>query len=195
MKYPSFNDTEPLFIQIAQWLEDRIVTGQIQADEQIPSTTELSQVLKINPATVRKGVNLLVEKGLVYKKRGMGMYVAEHATEHVRDDRRVKFYDDYIAPLLADNNICETDMFLFYFNKSGYGFSFEEQLPDATPLKFQRMEGYCFPDTSEFYVHEDPQIVAQKILQNFDNKITATFEHFSITVIYQRCCRQLRCRR
>ncbi|MBR5363315.1 MAG: GntR family transcriptional regulator [Oscillospiraceae bacterium] len=102
MKYPSFNDTEPLFIQIAQWLEDRIVTGQIQADEQIPSTTELSQVLKINPATVRKGVNLLVEKGLVYKKRGMGMYVAEHATEHVRDDRRVKFYDDYIAPLLAE---------------------------------------------------------------------------------------------
>jgi DNA-binding transcriptional regulator YhcF (GntR family) len=102
VKYPSFNDTEPLFIQIAQWLEDRIVTGQIQADEQIPSTTELSQVLKINPATVRKGVNLLVEKGLVYKKRGMGMYVAEHATEHVRDDRRVKFYDDYIAPLLAE---------------------------------------------------------------------------------------------
>lgn len=102
MKYPSFNDTEPLFIQIAQWLEDRIVTGQIQADEQIPSTTELSQVLKINPATVRKGVNLLVEKGLVYKKRGMGMYVAENATEHVRDDRRVKFYDDYIAPLLAE---------------------------------------------------------------------------------------------
>ena len=64
--------------------------------------SELSAALKINPATVRKGVNLLVEKGLVYKKRGMGMYVAEHATEHVRDDRRVKFYDDYIAPLLAE---------------------------------------------------------------------------------------------
>ena len=89
-------------MQIAQWLEDRIVTGQLQTDEQIPSTTELSQVLKINPATVRKGVNLLVEKGLVYKKRGMGMYVAENATENVRDDRRVKFYDDYIAPLLAE---------------------------------------------------------------------------------------------
>ena len=103
MKYPSFNDTEPLFMQIAQWLEDRIVTGQLQTDEQIPSTTELSQVLKINPATVRKGVNLLVEKGLVYKKRGMGMYVAENATENVRDDRRVKFYDDYIAPLLAES--------------------------------------------------------------------------------------------
>jgi DNA-binding transcriptional regulator YhcF (GntR family) len=102
VNYPSFNDTEPLFLQIAQWLEDKIVTGQLQTDEQIPSTTELSQTLKINPATVRKGVNLLVEKGLVYKKRGMGMFVAENATENVRDDRRVKFYDDYIAPLLAE---------------------------------------------------------------------------------------------
>ena len=102
MNYPSFNDTEPLFLQIAQWLEDKIVTGQFQTDEQIPSTTELSQILKINPATVRKGVTLLVEKGLVYKKRGMGMFVAENAAENVRDERRVKFYDDYIAPLFEE---------------------------------------------------------------------------------------------
>ena len=99
---PRFNDTEPLFIQIAQWIEDKIVTGQLQADEQIPSTTELSQSLKINPATVRKGVNILVDKGLVYKKRGMGMYVAENANQNVREDRRVKFYDDFIAPLLTE---------------------------------------------------------------------------------------------
>ncbi|MBR4201480.1 MAG: GntR family transcriptional regulator, partial [Oscillospiraceae bacterium] len=70
--YPRFNETEPLFLQIAQWLEDKIVTGQLQTDEQIPSTTELSQMLRINPATVRKGVNILVDRGLVYKKRGMG---------------------------------------------------------------------------------------------------------------------------
>ena len=102
VNYPSFNDTEPLFIQIAQWLEDKIVTGQLRADEQVPSTTELSQALKINPATVRKGVNILVEKGLVYKKRGMGMYVAENADRNVRDERRVKFYDDFIQPLLNE---------------------------------------------------------------------------------------------
>ena len=102
--YPRFNDLEPLYLQIAQWLEDKIVTGQLQADEQIPSTTELSQVLKINPATIRKGVSLLVEKGLVYKKRGMGMYVTQNANRSVRDDRRTKFYDDFIAPLLAEAN-------------------------------------------------------------------------------------------
>ncbi len=100
--YPSFNDTEPLYIQIAQWLEDKIVTGQLRTDEQIPSTTELSQTLKINPATIRKGVSILVDKGLVYKKRGMGMYVAENANQNVRDDRRVKFYDDFIKPLLSE---------------------------------------------------------------------------------------------
>ena len=100
--YPSFNDTEPLYIQIAQWLEDKIVTGQLAADEQIPSTTELSQTLRINPATIRKGVNILVDKGLVYKKRGMGMYVAENANQNVRDDRRVKFYADYLRPLITE---------------------------------------------------------------------------------------------
>ena len=102
VNYPSFNDVEPLYLQIAQWLEDKIVTGQLQTDEQIPSTTELSQILKINPATVRKGVSILVDRGLVYKKRGMGMFVAENANQNVRDDRKVKFYDDFIAPLLAE---------------------------------------------------------------------------------------------
>ena len=102
VNYPNFNDTEPLYLQIAQWLENKIVSGQLRADDQIPSTTELSQSLKINPATIRKGVGILVDKGIVYKKRGMGMYVAENANENARDDRRVKFYDDYIAPLLTE---------------------------------------------------------------------------------------------
>ncbi len=102
VNYPGFNDTEPLFIQIARWLENKIVTGQLKADEQIPSTTELSAALKINPATVRKGVNILVEKGLVYKKRGMGMYVAANAEDSARDDRRERFRDDYVRPMLEE---------------------------------------------------------------------------------------------
>jgi DNA-binding transcriptional regulator YhcF (GntR family) len=102
VNYPDFSDSEPIYIQIAEWLENKIVTGQLKEDEQIPSTTELSVNLKINPATIRKGVNILVDKGLVYKKRGMGMYVAKNANENVLDDRKVRFYDDYIAPLLAE---------------------------------------------------------------------------------------------
>jgi UPF0755 protein len=106
--------------------------------------------------------------------------IKELCTNHEKDRKyvTVTFREGLnlleIADILVENNVCEKDMFLFYFNKAGYGYSFESELPDATPLKFQRMEGYCFPDTYEFYVHEDPEIVAQKIYQNFDSKITAS---------------------
>ena len=78
------------------------------------------------------------------------------------------------AQILEDKDVCDKDKFLFYFNKTGYEFNFEKYLPEATPLKFQRMEGYCFPDTYEFYLHAQPEYVVQKIYQNFDNKITAS---------------------
>ncbi|MBR3267554.1 MAG: endolytic transglycosylase MltG [Oscillospiraceae bacterium] len=78
------------------------------------------------------------------------------------------------AKMLQENEVCDAEQFLFYFNAGGYGFRFEEYLPETTTnsLKFQRMEGYCFPDTYEFYVGEDPNIVAQKIYANFDSKLT-----------------------
>ncbi len=76
------------------------------------------------------------------------------------------------AKILEENEVCDSDKFLFYFNSGGFGFEFENHLNNNNPLKFQKMEGYCFPDTYEFYVHEEPNIVAQKIYANFDSKIT-----------------------
>ena len=77
------------------------------------------------------------------------------------------------AEILEKNEICDADDFLFYFNAGGFGFNFEKYLPEANAMKFQQREGYCFPDTYEFYIDEDPQIVAQKIYANFDSKLTA----------------------
>lgn len=74
------------------------------------------------------------------------------------------------AKTLQENEICDAEKFLFYFNKGDYGFKFEEYLPAKNSLKWQQMEGYCFPDTYEFYVGEEPVIVAQKIYANFDSK-------------------------
>ena len=78
------------------------------------------------------------------------------------------------AKILQENEICKADDFLFYFNAGGYGYRFEQYLPqdNTNSLKFDKMEGYCFPDTYEFYVGEDPSIVAQKIYANFDSKLT-----------------------
>ncbi|MCQ2408710.1 MAG: endolytic transglycosylase MltG [Oscillospiraceae bacterium] len=76
------------------------------------------------------------------------------------------------AKRLQENQICDAEKFLFHFNGGGFKYEFENNLTDKNVLKWQRMEGYCFPDTYEFFVDEQPDIVAQKIYANFDSKIT-----------------------
>lgn len=77
------------------------------------------------------------------------------------------------AKLLQENQIIDdAEQFIFYFNSGNFGFEFENHLSEKNSLKWQQMEGYCFPDTYEFYVGEEPNIVAQKIYANFNNHIT-----------------------
>ena len=97
------NDGErPLFLQVETLLEEAILSGAYPEEGQIPSITELSVSCKINPATALKGVNLRVERGLVYKKRGLGMFVAPGARERLQEERRRQFFAGYIQPLLAE---------------------------------------------------------------------------------------------
>lgn len=74
--------------------------------------------------------------------------------------------------ILEENGICDAEEFVFYFNSGGYGVPFEDLLPIDTALKFQRMEGYLFPDTYFFYENSTPAEVCQKIYYNFDQKMT-----------------------
>ncbi len=93
---------KPIFIQIAEQLEDSIFTGIFPEEEKIPSTNELSALLNINPHTVLKGMNLLVDEDIIYKKRGLGMYVKRGAVEKIRRKRQSQFYDQYVAALLRE---------------------------------------------------------------------------------------------
>lgn len=97
-----FTDDKPLYIQIAEQLEDAIFTGTFPEETQIPSTTELSVSLQINPATVLKGMNILVSENVIYKKRGLGMFVSTGATEKIRNKRQESFYEDFISPLVSE---------------------------------------------------------------------------------------------
>ena len=96
------NDHEPIFIQISKAIEDEILCDSIKEGMQVPSTTELSKFYKINPATVLKGVNILVDEGILYKKRGIGMFVAEGAKENILNRRRNEFFDHYVKKLLEE---------------------------------------------------------------------------------------------
>lgn len=98
----NFNDESPIYLQIASAIEDGILNGIYEEESQIPSTTEISVTYKINPATVGKGFNLLVSDGIIYKKRGVGMFVCEGALNKLRDKRKNNFFDNYILGLLEE---------------------------------------------------------------------------------------------
>ncbi|HHT92504.1 MAG TPA: GntR family transcriptional regulator [Clostridia bacterium] len=97
-----FSDEKPIFIQIAEWIEDAILAGRYEEEQQIPSITEFSVACKINPATALKGINLLVDDGILYKKRGLGMFVANGAHEKLRTKRKELFYENYVISLVKE---------------------------------------------------------------------------------------------
>ena len=91
-----------LFLQIAESVEDSIVGGSLAEEAQAPSTNELAAFFRINPATAAKGVNVLVDKGVLYKRRGVGMFVAPGARERLLAERRTAFGERYVEPLLDE---------------------------------------------------------------------------------------------
>ena len=92
----------PIFIQIAEQIEDSIFTGIFPEEEKITSTNELAVLLNINPHTVLKGMNRLVEEDIIYKRRGLGMYVKTGAVEKIRAKRKNAFYDQYVAAMIRE---------------------------------------------------------------------------------------------
>ncbi|WP_040167754.1 GntR family transcriptional regulator [Microbacterium gorillae] len=93
---------KPLFVQIAEMVEDSIVDGTLPEGAQAPSTTELATFHRINPATAAKGVNMLVDKGVLLKRRGIGMFVAEGARDVLLAERRDAFAERFVDPLLLE---------------------------------------------------------------------------------------------
>ncbi len=93
---------KPIFIQIAEGIEDGILTGAFPEESQIPSITEFSVNYKINPATALKGINLLVDEEIVFKKRGVGMFVAKGAVSKLQKTRQNQFYDNYVSRLVEE---------------------------------------------------------------------------------------------
>lgn len=96
------DDSRPIFLQIAEAIENDILSGALGEESQVPSTNEFAAFHRINPATAGKGVNLLVDDGILYKKRGIGMFVAAGAQERLASKRRNLFEAEFVRPLLAE---------------------------------------------------------------------------------------------
>ncbi len=98
----SNDSTKPIYLQIAEGIEDEILKGNIEEEEQVLSTNQLAKLYNINPATAGKGVNILVDAGVLYKKRGVGMFVAKGALTYIKKKRKKKFFEDYILETVSE---------------------------------------------------------------------------------------------
>lgn len=96
------DESRPIFRQLAEQIENRIIDGSLTEGAQVPSINEFAAFHRINPATALKGITLLVDAGVLFKRRGIGMFVAEGAKASLIADRRETFRDDFIRPLHAE---------------------------------------------------------------------------------------------
>ncbi|MGX7047895.1 GntR family transcriptional regulator [Lactococcus piscium] len=92
----------PLFEQVAEQIEAAILSGAFPELSQIPSTTEISKQFQINPATVLKGMNLLVDKQIIEKKRGIGVFVKQGAKQIIQEEKRTYFFTQEISQLVLE---------------------------------------------------------------------------------------------
>ena len=97
-----FDQSAPIYQQLSDQMEEMIFSGLFPEGQQVPSTTQLSQELHINPATVLKGMNLLVDHHLLEKKRGLGMFVTKGAKERIMEKRKEGFYQNYVVSLIKE---------------------------------------------------------------------------------------------
>ena len=95
-------DAGPIFRQVADEIENAIVDGSLAEEAQAPSSNELAAFHRINPATAAKGLNELVNDGVLYKRRGVGMFVATGARDQLLKRRRTEFADQYVRPLMTE---------------------------------------------------------------------------------------------
>lgn len=96
------DENRPIFVQIAERIEEDILAGRLAEEEQAPSTNQFAALYQINPATAARGVNLLVDQGILYKKRGVGMFVATGSRERLMEKRRESFFEQYVVAMLRE---------------------------------------------------------------------------------------------
>ena len=97
----NFDDRSPIYRQIADRIEAEVLSGALAGDEQVMSTNKYAAFHRINPATVNKAFQQLVDDGILYKRRGIGMFVSPQARQQIRARRRKSFFTDVVDPMVA----------------------------------------------------------------------------------------------
>ena len=96
------NESQPVFLKIMEIIESDIITGVYKTDDLIISTTQISKIYSVNPTTAVKAISKLTDAGILYKRRGIGMCVAEGAREEITKRRKEAFLEQAVPALLEE---------------------------------------------------------------------------------------------
>jgi GntR family transcriptional regulator len=105
-----FDDRSPIYQKIADRIRDDVLSGALKEDDQVMSTNQYAAFYQINPATAAKGFAALVDEGVLYKKRGIGMFVSPDARAKLRETRRERFFAEVVDPMLAEAKMIGIDV-------------------------------------------------------------------------------------
>ncbi|MCR2803480.1 GntR family transcriptional regulator [Paenibacillus sp. SCIV0701] len=97
-----FDERSPIYQQIADQIKNDIVSGELKEEQQVMSTNQYAAFYRINPATAAKGFQLLTEEGILYKKRGIGMFVSMEARDKLLQARRERFFEEVVEPMVEE---------------------------------------------------------------------------------------------
>lgn len=97
---------KPVYLQIAEWLENEILRGNIREGEQLPSHADIAEALDVNPMTAGKGVAVLESRGVLEKRRrGCGIYVLSDAKSRIYEYRKNEKLNSVMDELLVDASV------------------------------------------------------------------------------------------
>lgn len=102
-----FDERSPIYVQLADRIKDEILRGALREGDRVMSTNQYAAFYRINPATVAKGFHQLVEEGILYKQRGIGMFVSPDARTRLRRQLRERFFSDVVAPMVAQARLLD----------------------------------------------------------------------------------------
>lgn len=97
-----FDDRSPIYRQIAERIKADVLSGALKADDQVMSTNQYAAFYRINPATAARAFQELVDEGVLYKRRGLGMFVSADAPDRLRAQHRARFFDEVVDPMVAE---------------------------------------------------------------------------------------------
>jgi DNA-binding transcriptional regulator YhcF (GntR family) len=125
------NDLKPIFVKIAEGIEDDILNEILSEEEQAYSQNQIAKQFAINPATALKGLNILVDEGILYKKRGVGMYVATGAREQIMNKRKQIFLSKLLREIILEAgklNISKEEVVEMLDKHEGWGLNGSDKL-------------------------------------------------------------------